>query len=268
MSPCTVSFIAFVFFLCFFLFFFFVGATSLNVGSPPGLLPALAQKRSARAVKSLDGDNSSLAPEIQKQITKAVHVTTQKFCTKKGQICVQGPPGERGPRGPQGPPGYQGLPGPPGEKGEKGDPCEPTSPTPTSLQPFRGQPGDVISAPGILVKPAVRTVTANQSAIFQCSPEKEIGTTISWSKEGGSLPTGRHSVVKGALHIKNVVVGDNGMYVCTIRTDQGTAQASVALNVKGKKITQFICSLLFLFLLFHFYRLLRGLTLFSGRRTI
>ena len=211
----------------------------------PGLLPALAQKRNARAVKSSDGDNSSLAPEIQKQITKAVHVTTRKFCTKKGQISVQGPPGERGPRGPQGPPGYPGLPGPPGENGEKGDPCEPTSPTPTSLQPFRGQPGDVISAPGILVKPAVRTVTANQSAIFQCSPEKEIGATNSWSKEGGSLPTGRHSVVKGALHIKNVVVGDNGMYVCTIRTDQGTAQASVTLNVKGKKIIQFICSLLF-----------------------
>ena len=29
-------------------------------------------------------------------------------------------------------------------------------------------------------------------------------------------------------------MGDNGMYVCTIRTDQGTVQASVTLNVNGK----------------------------------
>ena len=69
--------------------------------------------------------------------------------------------------------------------------------------------------------------------------------------------------------MKNVVVGDNGMYVCTIRTDQGTAQASVTLDVKGKKIIQFICSLLFLLLLLllvQFHWLLRGLTLFSGSR--
>jgi len=209
------------------------GTGSLTVGSLASV-PSLAQNRSPRAVKSSEGDDSSLAPEIQKQITKAVHVTTQKFCTNKGQICVQGPPGERGPQGRQGPPGYPGLPGPPGEKGQKGDPGESTLPTPTSLQPFKGQPGDVISAPGILVKPAVRTVTVNQSAMFQCSPEKETGATISWSKEGGSLPTGRYSVVKGMLHIKNVVVGDNGMYVCTVRTNQGTAQASVTLNIKAR----------------------------------
>ena len=167
---------------------------------------------------------SSLAQEIQKQINKAVHTSTRKLCTNKGQICVQGPPGKTGPQGPQGPMG------PPGMKGQKGEPGESTS---TSLQLFRGEPGSIISTPEILVKPAVKTVTLNESATFQCSPERNVDATISWAKEGGSLPIGRHSIVKGTLHIKNVIVGDNGMYVCTIRTGQGTAQASVTLNVRG-----------------------------------
>ena len=120
--------------------------------------------------------------------------------------------------------------GPPGMKGQKGEPGEPTS---TSLQLFRGEPGSIISTPEILVKPAVKTVTLNESATFQCSPERKVDAKISWAKEGGSLPIGRHSIVKGTLHIKNVIVGDNGIYVCTIRTDQGTAQAAVTLNVRG-----------------------------------
>lgn len=203
-----------------------VAGTSSNIGSSS----LLAQHRDTRAVRSSQEETSSLASEIQKQINKAVYTSTQKICTRKGQICVQGPPGERGQRGPQGP---QGPPGTLGERGPKGDPGEASSPTPTSVQPFRWQPGDVISAPGIVVKPAVRTVTLNQSATFQCSSKKNVATTVTWSKEDGSLPAGRSTVIKGALHIKNVMAGDNGIYVCTIRTEQGTSQAAVTLNVQG-----------------------------------
>ena len=207
------------------------GTPTSNVDS----LSSSPQKRNARAARASEQDNSSLSSEIKKQIIKAVHTTTQKLCTSKRQICVQGPPGERGPRGPQGPPGPPGPPEFPGEKGQRSEPGEPTPVTPTSLQPFKGHSGDVISTPGILVKPASRTVTVNQSAIFQCLAMKDISATISWSKKDGSLPVGRHAVIKGALYIKNVIVGDNGIYVCTIRTDQGTAQASVTLNVKGNE---------------------------------
>ena len=217
------------------------GTPSSNVDS----LPSSRQKRNARAARDSEQGNSSLASEIKKQIIKAAHSATQKLCTSKGQICVQGPPGERGPRGPQGPAGQPGPPGAPGEKGQRGDPGEPTPVTPTSLQPFKGQSGDIISAPGILVKPAARTVTLNQTAVFQCSPAKDISATISWSKEDGSLPVGRYTVIKGSLYIKNVIVDDNGMYVCTIRTDQGTSQASVPLNVKGNVI-KFIYFLIFM----------------------
>ena len=84
--------------------------------------------------------------------------------------------------------------------------------------------------------PGVNTVDIGASAVFQCSPEKNIVATITWSKEEGSLPSGRYSIVKGALYITNTTVGDNGMYVCTIRTDQGTAQASVTLNIKGNHL--------------------------------
>ncbi|KAJ7388491.1 hypothetical protein OS493_037303 [Desmophyllum pertusum] len=190
-----------------------------------------AQKRNPRnAESSSKGDTGVLAPEIQQQITKSVQTATQKICTKKGQICAQGSPGKLGP---QGPPGYPGLPGPPGIQGQKGEPGESTS---TAIEPFRGQPGDVISAPGIVVTPAVITVSLDQSATFKCLPEKNVDVTVTWSKEDGSLPTGRYSIIKGALHIKNATVVDSGMYVCTIRTDQGTAQASVTLNVKGRPL--------------------------------
>ncbi|KAL9972078.1 hypothetical protein ACROYT_G018318 [Oculina patagonica] len=216
-----------------------VPATNGIRSSKDESLRSSAQKRDPRDVessKSPKGDNGVLAPEIQQQITKSVYTATQKICTSQSQICVQGPPGKIGPQGPQGSPGYPGLRGPPGIKGQKGESGEPTLPTPTSLQPFRGQAGDVISAPEIVVTPAVRTVALDQSAVFKCSPERNVDATVSWSKEDGSLPTGRYSIIKGTLHIKNATVGDNGMYVCTIRTDQGTAQASVTLNVQARPL--------------------------------
>ncbi|KAL9972067.1 hypothetical protein ACROYT_G018306 [Oculina patagonica] len=124
----------------------------------------------------------------------------------------------------------------PRDKGPKDDPGDPISLTPTSLQPFSGQAGDVISAPGIVVTPAVRTIALDQPAVFECSPEGNVDATESWSKEDGSLPTGRYFIIKGTLHIKNATVGDNGMYVCTIRTGRGTAQASVTLNVQARPL--------------------------------
>ncbi|KAL9972083.1 hypothetical protein ACROYT_G018324 [Oculina patagonica] len=195
-----------------------------------------AQKRNPRDAESSKGDNGVLAPEIQEQITKSVHAATQKICTNQSQICVQGPPGPQGPQGKVGPRGPRGPLGPPGIKGQKDDPEDPTSLTPTSLQPFRGKAGDVISAPGIIVTPAVRAAALDQSAVFKCSPERNVDATVSWSKEDGSLPAGRYSIIKGTLHIKNATVGDNGMYVCTIRTDRGTAQASVTLNVQARPL--------------------------------
>ncbi|KAL9972086.1 hypothetical protein ACROYT_G018327 [Oculina patagonica] len=216
-----------------------VAATNRIRSSKDETVRSSALKRSPRDVessKSPKGDDGVLAPEIQQQITKSVYTATQKICTSQSQICVQGPPGKIGPQGAQGSPGYPGLRGPPGIKGQKGEPGEPTLPTPTSLQPFRGQAADVISAPGIIVTPAVRTVALDQSAVFKCSPERNVDATVSWSKEDGSLPAGRYSIIKGTLHIKNATVGDNGMYVCTIRTDQGTAQASVTLNVQARPL--------------------------------
>ena len=151
------------------------------------------------------GDNGVLSPDIHRQISKSVYAATQKICTSKSQICI---------------------------KGQKGEPGDPKSTS--SLQLIKGEAGGVVTAPGILLQPAVSTIDLGETAAFQCSPEKNVVATISWSKEEGSLPTGRHSIVKGGLYIRNATVGDNGMYVCTIRTDQGTVQASVTLNVNGK----------------------------------
>ena len=199
----------------------FSSDTSRPLNVPTHLIPGQAQRK-PRAVKGSEEESSSSSPDIQKQITKAVQIATRKFCTNKGQICVQGPPGTSGPQGP------------PGMKGQKGDPGEPNPSVPTSLQPFKGQQGSIIKAPEIMVKPAVETVILNETATFQCTAGKHVDAKIAWSKEVGSLPAGRHSIIQGTLYIKNVIVSDNGIYVCTISTDQGTAQASVTLNVKGK----------------------------------
>ena len=92
----------------------------------------------------------------------------------------------------------------------------------------------MIPAPGIVVTPAGKTVALDQSAIFKCLPEKNVAATVSWSKEEDDLyPQEDIQSSKELLHIKNATVGDNGIYVCTIRTDQGGVQASVTLNVKG-----------------------------------
>ena len=92
-----------------------------------------------------------------------------------------------------------------------------------------------------MVKPAVKTVILNETVTFQCTAGKRVDAKIAWSKEAGSLPVGRHSIIQGTLYIKNVIASDNGIYVCTISTDQGAAQATVTLNVKGKnKIGTFL----------------------------
>lgn len=92
----------------------------------------------------------------------------------------------------------------------------------------------IIKAPKIVVQPAVETVILNETATFQCTAGKHVDAKIAWSKEAGFLPVGRHSIIQGTLYIKKLIVSDNGIYVCTISTDQGTAQAAVTLNVKGK----------------------------------
>ena len=111
----------------------FSADTSRPLSVPSHLIQGETQRK-PRAVKGSEEESSSLSPDIQKQITKAVQIVTRKFCTNKGQICVQGPPGTSRPQGPQGPVG------PPGLKGQKGDPGEPTPSVPTSLQP-RGNKG-------------------------------------------------------------------------------------------------------------------------------
>ena len=87
---------------------------SADNGRPLNVASHLIQgdaQRKPRAVKGSEEDSSSLSPDVQKQITKAVQIATPKFCTNKGQICVRGPPGTSGPQGPQGPVGPPGLKG-------------------------------------------------------------------------------------------------------------------------------------------------------------
>ena len=114
-----------------------------------------AQVRIPRAADSpAKGDNGVLSPDIHRQITKSVYAATQKICTRKSQICI---------------------------KGQKGEPGDPKSTS--SLQLIKGEAGGVVTAPGILLQPAVSTIDLGETAAFQCSSEKNVVATISWSRK-------------------------------------------------------------------------------------
>ena len=104
----------------------------------------------------------------------------------KGDLGIPGNPGPAGPAGP------------PGEKGAK------------------GEAGKSTSAPSLLQRPAKKTANESQTAIFKCTVDGSPVPQVTWSKLNSSLPVGRHVVQSsGALILKDVRPGDEGVYTCT-----------------------------------------------------
>ncbi|KAL9975090.1 hypothetical protein ACROYT_G012206 [Oculina patagonica] len=114
--------------------------------------------------------------------------------------------GDTGPVGPRGPPGMKGV---------------------------KGEPGQSISAPSLLQRPVGMTVNESQTAILKCIADGNPRPKVTWSKLNSSLPVGRHVVESsGALIVKDVRPGDEGVYSCRTENLLGEINASAKLTVQ------------------------------------
>ena len=145
---------------------------------------------------------------------------------KPGQ---EGPPGKHGPKGLQGPTGIKGdlgLPGSPGPAGPSG---------PRGLKGIKGEPGKSISAPSLLQRPKDTTINVTKTAILKCTADSNPIPKITWSKFKSVLPVGRHVIESsGALIVRDVRPGDDGIYSCKAENILGWTKAYAKLTVQCK----------------------------------
>ena len=99
----------------------------------------------------------------------------------------------------------------------------------------KGEPGESISAPEVIVFPASFTVTENQTATFYCSADGNPKPSVSWRKIGVARPLNTGSQ-HNKLEIKNAAYNDSGKYLCTATNILGRAQKEVELIVEGEKL--------------------------------
>ena len=123
----------------------------------------------------------------------------------KGDLGV---PGDPGPAGPRGPPGMKGA---------------------------KGEPGQSISAPSLVQRPVGTTANESQTAILKCTADGNPPPNVRWSKLNSSLPARRHLIEpSGALIVKDVRPGDDGVYSCRAENLLGSVNATAKLTVQCK----------------------------------
>ena len=143
-----------------------------------------------------------------------------------GRPGSQGPPGKHGPIGPQGPMGIKGgvgIPGHPGPAGPRGPPG------------MKGEPGQSLSAPSLLQSPVDTTVNESHTAILKCTADGNPSPKLTWTKLNSSLSARSHvAESSGALIVKDVRPGDDGVYSCRAENLLGHVNASAKLTVQCK----------------------------------
>ena len=226
--------------------------------------------RQKRALVNNSHNNSAKTTvQFKLLIKEELRLLQNQICSKDRTLCRPGPrgntgrrgrpgsrgkqgsPGRRGPTGrpgPEGPPGKHGpigLQGPMGVRGDLGVPGNPgpAGPTgPPGEKGAKGEAGKSISAPSLLQRPVKKTANESQTAIFKCTVDGNPLPQVTWSKLNSSLPVGRHVVhSSGALIVKDVRPGDEGVYSCTAKNLLGSVNASAKLIVQCK-----LCSFQFL----------------------
>ena len=118
------------------------------------------------------------------------------------------------------------MPGNPGPAGPRG---------PQGLQGVKGEPGQSPSAPSLPQPPIGVTVNESQTAILKCTADGYPPPKITWSKLISTLPDGRYVAgSSGALIVKDVRPGDDGVYRCKAENVLGSVNATARLTVQCK----------------------------------
>ena len=97
----------------------------------------------------------------------------------------------------------------------------------------KGDAGESISAPEVIVSPTSLAVIQYKTATFYCSADGNPKPSISWSKTSGT-GQGKKDGQGNRLQITSVGYNDAGSYVCTATNVFGQAQKVVKLVVEGK----------------------------------
>ena len=97
----------------------------------------------------------------------------------------------------------------------------------------KGEPGDSLSAPEVIVSPASLTVTQNQTATFYCSADGNPKPSVSWSKKGGAGLVNTDGQ-DNKLQIRSAGYNDSGSYVCTAKNILDESKKEVKLFVEGE----------------------------------
>lgn len=89
----------------------------------------------------------------------------------------------------------------------------------------------MFSAPlSATVEPTTQTVDFGRPAVLTCNYEGNPVKTLSWLKDGKTMPGHEESV----LRIDSVRKEDKGMYQCVVRNEQESAQGSAELKLGGR----------------------------------
>ena len=185
--------------------------------------------------------STQISAEVKLLVKEELRLLQNQICAKNEKLCRSGPKGSRGRRGKpgtRGRPGARGAPGPMGIKGDLGIPGDPGPAGrrgPPGEKGEKGEPGLSISAPVLLERPVESTVNESQIVVLKCTADGYPTPQVTWSKMNSSLPVGRHMVESsGALVVKDVRPGDEGVYSCRAENLLGSVNSTANLTVQCK----------------------------------
>jgi len=105
---------------------------------------------------------------------------------------------------------------------------------PTGMPGTKGEPGESISSPAVVVSPVTLTVNEGGTASFRCSASGNPEPTVTWSKLDSQSQITQSAVSRGKLELKKVTGSDLGVYQCSATNILGNSQGVVRLTVNGE----------------------------------
>jgi len=90
----------------------------------------------------------------------------------------------------------------------------------------------VVTLPRFTVRPPSRVFASPGDTLrLNCSATGDPQPFISWKKQGGQLPVGRSQQINGGLVIRDLVVKDEGNYIC-VATSGGVFDAETGAYIE------------------------------------